>query len=578
MSRRRQKPPQRIRIPIQELNAIVERTRSGPLPEAEQAILKAAVATLARATTELESTQTTLARLKRILFGSPTETTAAVLGEEETAGSPSADAQTDPAAAGATKPVADGSEAEPGTPVASVSDGQDTPPGAKKKRPGHGRNGAEDYPRAPRIAVTHATLKHGDPCPEPGCDGRLYVQRREPAVLVRVTGVAPLAAQVYELERLRCGLCGTVFTAEPPAGVAEAKYDETAVAMIALLKYGCGLPFHRIQRLERALAIPLPAATQWEVVQQAAARITPAFAELAEQAAEGTVLYNDDTTMRILNFTQAARVEALPPGARADRTGVFTAGLVAETEHGPIALFKTGPCHAGEHLAEVLDRRETTDPPIQMSDGLARNKPGDHSTLAASCIPHARRKYVEVAEAFPEEVAFVLRTLREVFRTDQKAKRNGLSPPERLLLHQQESAPRMQALDDWMTRQFAEHTVEPNSGLGEAISYMQNHWQKLTLFLRVPGAPIDNNICERALKKAILHRKNALFYRTLNGARVGDLFMSLIHTAELHQIEPFHYLVALQRHNAAVVLDPSAWMPWNYIQALAVAESGLAAN
>ena len=397
-------------------------------------------------------------------------------------------------------------------------------------------------------------------------------------MLVRVTGVAPLAAQVYELERLRCGLCGTVFTAEPPAGVGEAKYDETAAAMIALLKYGCGLPFHRIQRLERALAIPLPAATQWEVVQQAAARITPAFAELAEQAAEGTVLYNDDTTMRILHFTQAARVEALPPGARADRTGVFTAGLVAETEHGPIALFKTGPCHAGEHLAEVLDQRETTDPPIQMSDGLARNKPGDHSTLAASCIPHARRKYVEVAEAFPEEVAFVLRTLREVFRTDQKAKRNGLSPPERLLLHQQESAPRMQALNDWMTRQFAEHTVEPNSGLGEAISYMQNHWQKLTLFLRVPGAPLDNNLCERALKKAILHRKNALFYRTLNGARVGDLFMSLIHTAELHQIEPFHYLVALLRHNAAVVLDPSAWMPWNYTQALAVAESGLAVN
>ena len=189
------------------------------------------------------------------------------------------------------------------------------------------------------------------------------------------------------------------------------KYDETAAAMIALLKYGCGLPFHRIARLEKALAITLPAATQWEVVQQAAARLTPAFAELAEQAAEGSVLYNDDTTMRILNFTQEARTEALPPGARADRTGVFTSGLVAETAHGPIALFKTGPCHAGEHLAGVLDRREAPDPPIQMSDGLARNKPGDHPTLAASCIPHARRKYVEVAEAFPDEVAFVLKTL-----------------------------------------------------------------------------------------------------------------------------------------------------------------------
>ena len=111
--------------------------------------------------------------------------------------------------------------------------------------------------------------------------------------------------------------------------------------------------------------------------------------------------------------------------------------------------------------------------------------------------------------------------------------------------------------------------VEPNSGLGQAITYMQNHWEKLTLFLRVPGAPLDNNLCERALKKAILHRKNSLFYRTLNGAQVGDLFMSLIHTAELHQVEPFDYLVALQRHDAAVALDPAAWMPWNYTATLA---------
>ena len=566
MTRRRQKPPRRIQIPIQELNAIVERTRDGALPEAEQATLKAAVDTLARVTAELESTQTTLARVQRIVFGSPSERTAAVLGEEKTGERPPEDAPTSSAAAAG--------ETDPGGAATGTADTD--PRREKKKRPGHGRNGADDYPRAPRIAVAHARLKHGDPCPESGCEGRLYGQRREPALLVRVTGVAPLAAQVYELERLRCGLCGTVFTAEPPAGVGETKYDESAAAMIALLKYGCGLPFHRIQRLEKALAIPLPAATQWEVVQQAAARLTPAFAELAEQAAEGSVLYNDDTTMRILNFTQEARTEALPPGARADRTGVFTSGLVAETAHGPIALFKTGPCHAGEHLAEVLDRREAPDPPIQMSDGLSRNKPGDHPTLAASCIPHARRKYVDVANAFPDEVAFVLKTLREVFRTDQQARQKGLSPPDRLLLHQKESAPRMQALEDWMARQFAEHTVEPHSGLGQAISYMQNHWQKLTLFLRVPGAPIDNNVCERILKKAILHRKNALFYRTLNGARVGDLFMSLIHTAELHQIEPFHYLVALQRHLAAVALDPSAWMPWNYTEALARAEAAAA--
>jgi hypothetical protein len=558
MSRRTQHRTPRVSVPIARLDAIVEQTRTAALPADDHATLKAAVDTLARLTAELETTTTTLERVRRLIFGPRTETTDTVLGKDkEKDKEKEEEKDTDPT----DPPPPDSATTADGAPAGDLQ--------GKPRRRGHGRNGAAKYPRAPRIAVTHATLKHGDPCPESGCDGRVYVQRQEPALLVRVTGVAPLQAQVYALERLRCGLCGTVFTAAPPAGVSEHKYDETAAAMIAQLKYGCGLPFHRIQRLEQALAIPLPATTQWDVVAAAAPSLVPAVEELARQAADGTVLYNDDTTMRILNLTAEARAEALPPGAKAERTGVFTSGVVAKTVHGPIVLFKTGPCHAGEHLAEILAQRQDPTVPIQMSDALARNTPGDHPTQAASCMPHGRRKFVEVHDAFPEEVAFVLETLRPVFHTDQQAQQQGLSPEARLRLHQEQSGPRMQALADWMTQQFAEHAVEPNSGLGQAIRYLQNHWDKLTLFLRVPGAPLSNNLCERALKKSILHRKNSLFYKTLNGAKVGDLFMSLIHTAELHQVEPFDYLVALLRHAAAVALDPPAWMPWNYTIALA---------
>jgi hypothetical protein len=124
----------------------------------------------------------------------------------------------------------------------------------------------------------------------------------------------------------------------------------------------------------------------------------------------------------------------------------------------------------------------------------------------------------------------------------------------------------MQELRVWLEAQLAEKRVEPNSGLGRAIQYMLNHWEPLTLFLREPGAPLDNNIVERALKKAILHRKNALFYKTLNGARVGDLFMSLIHTCELNGVNPFEYLTELQRHSLELAAKPSEWMPWNYRQ------------
>jgi hypothetical protein len=126
----------------------------------------------------------------------------------------------------------------------------------------------------------------------------------------------------------------------------------------------------------------------------------------------------------------------------------------------------------------------------------------------------------------------------------------------------------MEELRAWLSRQFDQRLVEPNSSLGGAIAYLLRHWEKLTLFLRVPGTPLDNNVCERALKKAILHRKNALFYKTCHGAHVGDVFMSLIYTCELCGANSFDYLTALHRHANDAVSNPAQWMPWNYRQTL----------
>jgi len=268
--------------------------------------------------------------------------------------------------------------------------------------------------------------------------------------------------------------------------------------------------------------------------------------------------------------SQRARTEVLPDAEAGSRTGVFTTGIVSVTGDRRIALFVTGPRHAGENLATVLAHRaEDRAPPIQMCDALSRNTAGDFETIVANCIAHARRRYVDVATSFPEECHYVLETLGEVYRTDARARAEKLSPDERLHRHQEESGPRMEQLEKWLREKIEQQQVEPNSGLGEAIGYMREHWEQLTLFLRVPGVPLDNNICERALKKAILHRKNALFYKTENGAHVGDVFMSLIHTAELCEANPFEYLVALQKHADAVEADPPAWMPWNYTDALA---------
>jgi hypothetical protein len=379
-----------------------------------------------------------------------------------------------------------------------------------------------------------------------------------------------LAAKIYELERLRCNLCGQVFTAEAPEGVGEQKYDDSATVMLGLLKYGTGLPFNRLQRLQDSLGIPMPSGTQWQLVSDGADKMQPAYQHLVLLAADAEILYNDDTTMRILELAGTRDNTSHDSDDEAQRrTGVFTTGIVADGQGHRIALFFTGQKHAGENLATVLAKRaKELTAPIQMCDMLSRNRAKDFQTILAGCNAHARRRYVEVANSFTEPVRHVLEQLKIIYENDAIAKSENMSKELRLTFHQNHSGPVMDSLRRWLREQIEQKKVEPNSSLGDAIGFMLKHWDRLTLFLQVPGAPLDNNIVERALKLAILHRKNAMFYKTENGARVGDMFMTLIYTAELNGIDPFDYLVSLLRYQKQVASNPAEWMPWNYQQTM----------
>ena len=537
----------RVELSRKDLEAILGHAKAA-LSEEEFATLKGALETLEFLTRELEKKSVSVQRLKQWLFGATTETTAKVIEKI-----------LERAAADKT-PAAEGTEAGP----------------AKKPR-GHGRNGAAAYGGARTVQVPLATLRPGDACPN-CAKGRVYASC-QPGLIVRLTGQAPIGGVVYELQKLRCSLCGEVFSAEPPPGVGQDKYDAESAAMIGLLKYGVGLPFHRLERLQQGLGIPLPAATQWEIVAQTAGNLAPALRELIRLAAQGQVLHNDDTTMKVLALGGAATGPAPPAAQLAEdrdrpeqaggRVGVFTSGIVSKVADHVIALFFTGHKHAGENLLDLLRHRSgELGPAIQMCDALSRNVPQELKTLLAHCLAHGRRRFVDVAGSFPQECIQVLEILKDVYRNDAIAKGQGMSPEQRLHFHQAQSGPRMADLDAWMATQIEQRKVEPNSGLGEAIAYMRKHWKELTLFLRVPGAPLDNNVCERALKKAILHRKNSYFYRTENGARVGDLFMSLIHTCELNDANPFRYLTELQKHAPELAATPADWMPWNYLRTL----------
>jgi transposase len=529
-------PAERIDLDQSELEAILERAKTTPMSAEEYDKLHAAIETLVFLTTELEKKRVSVQRLKQLLFGATTETTRKVMKKilDE---------------AGKDDPSNDKAGQEPEVP---------------SKPKGHGRNGADAYVGAEKVCVPHESLKPGDPCPS--CKKGTVYESVEPGRLVRIRGQAPLGATVYELQKLRCHLCGEIFTARSPAGVGTEKYDAESASMIALLKYGSGLPFNRLERLQGSLGLPLPAATQWDIVKHSAGRIEAALEELIRQAAQGQVVHNDDTTMKVLALGNPdAAPLASETSSGPDRKGVFTSGIVSILDGHRIALFFTGHRHAGENLAAVLRQRASElDRPIQMCDALSRNMPKELQTILAHCLAHGRRQFVDVAVNFPEECLYVLQILKVVYTNDALAKEQGMSPEQRLTSHQTQSGPKMDELKAWLVAQFEEKKVEPNSGLGKAIAYMRKHWDQLTLFLRQPAAPLDNNLCEQALKKAILHRKNAYFYKTENGAHVGDLFMSLIHTCELNGINPFDYLTQLLKHTDELAAHPADWMPWNY--------------
>ena len=538
-----------VEVDSDRLEEVLRRAEQA-LDEKDAELIRAVFDSYAYVSELVEDKNTSIRRLRQLFFGSRTEKTEAVVGPKN--GTPEPAVPRD----------AVGPQSTAGEGTTDVSH-------AAAAAKGHGRNGAAAYQGAERIDVPHPALRAGDACPACG-EGTVY--DKAPGVLVRITGRPPLGATVYQLQKLRCHLCGQVFTAEAPAAAGPAKYDATAGSMIGLLKYGSGLPFNRLEGLQGDLGVPLPASTQWDIVKAVAGSLTPVLDELIRQAAQGEVLHNDDTTVKILELMgERVRHEALADadGDADERQGLFTSGVVALHGGHRVALFFSGHRHAGENLAQVLKHRaEELPPPIQMCDALSRNLPGELQTILANCLAHARRRFVDVYDRFPEPCRHLLESLAVVYRNDAEARKRELSPEARLRFHQEASGPTMEALHDWLERQLGEKRTEPNSALGGAIGYTLKHWYELTLFLRQAGAPLDNTVCERALMTAILHRKNALFYKTRNGARVGDLFMSLIYTCQLNEANPFDYLTELQQHAEVLAACPERWMPWNYRDAL----------
>jgi transposase len=524
------KPPQFDSLDAAQIPALLEELRIR-LPDELYQLASRLLLTLQWLMEIIEQQKTSIRRLRRIIFGPKTESTSKLLGQ---AGSK------DPKKSGAKE---------------------------KQKSKGHGRLKALAYTGAKVVPVSHPTLCAGALCLE--ClRGKLRLLA--PVRLIRIAAQPAFSAVMYELQRLRCLLCGKVFTAPAPPEAAGDKYSPSVGIMLAIERYGAGKPMYRTAKWQLLFGVPMPAATQWELIDAASKAPLAVYQALIPAAGQAEIFHDDDTRMFIEELArQRAHADATDEGSKPGRTGCFTTGIIAKGPGWQIALFMTGARYAGENLDLVLKHRAAElKKPLLMCDGLSHNESKEFETILCNCLSHGRRNFTDIIEDFPEECRFVIESMRAVYKVDAHAREHKLSDTQRLALHQEHSQPVMDALKDWMDQQIDHKRVEPNSGLGEAIAYMRKRWETLTRFLSVPGAPLDNNNLERALKMAILHRKNSMRYKTLHGAEVGDAFMSLIHTCDLNDKNPFTYLMALSENAAAVIQAPEKWFPWNYEQTL----------
>jgi transposase len=529
----------------EELEELGQRVERRELCEGDWRLIQGVVQFVIPVLKAAEEMRINLRRLQRLLFGSKTEKS-----RRDKEDPPSLDGD------GPSSGPAPGSDADGPTHPSRSSENA----GRTGGRSGHGRIRAEAYRQAETIPCSHAELQTGQTCPQ--CQkGTLYTLKK-PAVEIRLIGNSLLSAHRYELERLRSSGCGTVLTAPLPPEAPQDKYDARAKAAVAVLKYGYGMPFHRLEQFEGHLGVPLPAATQWELVEQVADAAFPVYRTLRELASQAAVFYADDSPIRILSLV--AENQSDPPPKR---KGMQTTAMVADLGDHSVYLYESGRSHAGENLGELMEKRPAgLPPPIQMTDALVSNVSHPVKVHSAFCLAHSRRKFYEIREFFPEVCQRVLQEMAWVYDADSVAKSQALDAQQRLAYHQQHSGPVLERLKAWLHEQWGEQEIEPNSSLGKAVNYLLVHWEKLTGFLRIPGCPIDNNRAEQALKTPILNRKNAYFFKTQAGAAVGSVLMSLVRTCSEAGANPVEYLAALVRNAGRVRKQPQLWLPWNYLK------------
>ncbi len=539
------KPANHVTLSAEEGEALIARVHQSNLGADDAGVVEWVIRRSCWVACALQEATRSVQRLRDVFFGpgrtakTPPEpaaaaTSSALLDEGEGGG------ESAPVAEDATGVEAVGCDEGAGAAQSEAS-----PQAQGGHRPGTGRLGAEASVGAERTACRHEELAVGQRCPVCGQ-----------------------------------GTFGPMLTAGLPDGVGEATDSPQARAVLAVGRSVLGVPLYRIEASQAMLGVPVPDATQWDEIEKVGDCASVVCAQMEQVAAQGELIFQDDTAGRIVSLRQdniarlsAAQAQGL--STPQERTGMHTTALVVQVGEPIAMLYDSSRRHAGENLQGLLDQREAgLDKPLAMSDALSSHAMAKEAALIrCHCLAHGRRTFSDLAEVFPHECRVVLEVISQVCDHDEQARNEQLSPEARLAYHQTPSRPLMDGLTRWLDMQIDAHLVAPKSALGQAMVSMQSHWETLTRFVPITGAPLDHHSVERALKLFIRQRKNSLFDQSTHSASMASVLTSVIATCLYAGVKALDDLVALQEHRAAVCADPSAWLPWTSHARLAPPEA-----
>ncbi len=532
------KEPKKVELSYEEVENLKQKILSGYLNDAERKLLCDVLQLFLWIQFEYGKKKNTVSRLLKRIFGSKTEKKPRDKKTNDKNDSP----------------TEKGSSSQNSSNNSSNSSDNATTEAAK--RSGHGCHSTDEYTGAKEVHCSHPEHAAGNQCPE--CKkGRIYPV--SPGTFIKVIGQPFISATKYVVDKLKCNLCGEIFSAPLPEGVTKEKWDPSANTASTILKYGYGFPQYRQEAVLKAQGLPISDSTLYDKSEEVANASQPIVKMFKDEIKKTeSFIFTDDTSSKVLELMKENK-EGAPK-----RVGIYTSAITGKSSDGhTIQLYMTGRKNAGENLDELLINRDPLlKPPHIMADGSSSNFPEKIKFILSNCLTHARREFNDIEASFPIETQTVLNLIGLIYKNDNDTKSMLMSAQERMAYHIKNSKALVEELFDFLKK--CKTTIEPNSDLGRAIRYTLKRQEQLTRFLNIPGAPLDNNLAERVIKKFVLYRKNSYFYFSQVSALIGDILMSMIHTTIANGADPFHYLTQIQIHKKAIFKNPELWMPWNY--------------